>query len=88
MQHSAVLTTALACGLFLYSMCATVAANFELNQVFDKLIISLCKFTTLLTPPEVDIYIQYIIPGDYEPPEGRNTQHAVLAEMPLTTHPL
>ena len=38
--------------LFL-SVCASVAAHYEQNQVFDKLIISLCKFTTLLNPPEV-----------------------------------
>ena len=39
--------------LFSHSMCASVAAHYELHQVFDKLIISLCKFTTLLNPPEV-----------------------------------
>ena len=39
--------------LLFCSMCASVAAHYELNQVFDKLIISLCKFTTLLNPPEV-----------------------------------
>ena len=38
-------------------MCASVAAHYELNQVFDKLIISLCKFTTLLNPPEVYIHV-------------------------------
>ena len=36
-----------------FSMCASVAAHYELHQVFDKLVITLCKFTTLLNPPEV-----------------------------------
>ena len=39
--------------LFLFSMCASVAAHYNLSQVCDKLVISLCKFTTLLNPPEV-----------------------------------
>ena len=48
-----------------FSVCASVAAHYELNQVFDKLIISLCKFTTLLNPPEVALYM-YIQTRDYD----------------------
>ena len=36
-----------------YSKCASVAAHFEVKEVFDNLIISLCKFTTLLNLHEV-----------------------------------
>ena len=39
--------------LFTCSKCASVAAHFELKEVFDNLIISLCKFTSLLTNHEV-----------------------------------
>lgn len=35
-----------------FSKCASIAAHYELTEVFDNLIISLCKFTTLLTTPE------------------------------------
>ena len=35
------------------SKCACVAARYELREVFDNLIISLCKFTTLLHTHEV-----------------------------------
>ena len=36
-----------------HSQCASVAAHYELREVFDNLIISLCKFTTLLNTHEV-----------------------------------
>jgi len=39
-----------------FSQCASVAAHYELREVFDNLIISLCKFTSLLNthePPNV-----------------------------------
>ena len=36
-----------------YSKCASVAAHFEMKEVFDKLIITLCKFTTLMNAHEV-----------------------------------
>ena len=43
--------------LFLFlvscSKCASVAGHFELKEVFDKLIITLCKFTSLLSNHEV-----------------------------------
>ena len=56
LHRGSVVSTMCLCGYHLgtsFSMCASVAANYELNQVFDKLVISLCKFTTLLNPPEV-----------------------------------
>ena len=37
----------------LLSKCASVAARYELRDVFDNVIISLCKFSTLLNMPEV-----------------------------------
>ncbi len=45
-----------------YSKCASVAAHFELKEVFDKLIITLCKFTTLLNNHEVcyNLKIQFV----------------------------
>ena len=36
-----------------HSKCASVAARYELKEVFDNLIITLCKFTTLLNTHEV-----------------------------------
>lgn len=30
-----------------------ISAHYSLSDVFDNLVISLCKFTTLLIPPEV-----------------------------------
>ena len=36
-----------------HSQCASVAAHYELREVFDNLVISLCKFTTLLNTHEV-----------------------------------
>ena len=39
------------------SKCASVAAHYELREVFDNLIISLCKFTTLLNTHEVCVYV-------------------------------
>ena len=38
---------------WLCSKCASVAARYELKEVFDNLIITLCKFTTLLNTHEV-----------------------------------
>jgi brefeldin A-resistance guanine nucleotide exchange factor 1 len=38
-----------------FSKCASVAARYELRDVFDNVIISLCKFSTLLNMPEVTI---------------------------------
>eukprot|EP00731_Ephydatia_muelleri_P005733 Em0002g1909a len=35
-----------------FSKCASIAAHYEVTEVFDNLVISLCKFTTLLTTPE------------------------------------
>ncbi|XP_065181030.1 Golgi-specific brefeldin A-resistance guanine nucleotide exchange factor 1-like [Sycon ciliatum] len=35
-----------------FKKCASVAAHFQLSDVFDKLIIALCKFTLLLNPPD------------------------------------
>ena len=39
----------------LLSKCASVAARYELRDVFDNVIISLCKFSTLLNMPEVKV---------------------------------
>ena len=36
-----------------HSKCASVAARYELKEVFDNLIITLCKFTALLNTHEV-----------------------------------
>ncbi len=33
--------------------CARIAAHYRMSDVFDNLAISLCKFTMLLSPPEV-----------------------------------
>eukprot|EP00731_Ephydatia_muelleri_P005742 Em0002g1918a len=35
-----------------FSKCASIAAHYEVTEVFDNLVISLCKFITLLTTPE------------------------------------
>ena len=39
--------------LFCFRKCALISAHYSLSDVFDNLVISLCKFTTLLIPPEV-----------------------------------
>ena len=36
-----------------HSKCSSVAARYELKEVFDNLIITLCKFTSLLNTHEV-----------------------------------
>ena len=33
-----------------------ISAHYGLSDVFDNLVISLCKFTTLLSAPEVRIF--------------------------------
>lgn len=38
--------------------CALIAAHYSMCEVFDNLVISLCKFTTLLNPLEV-MYFEY-----------------------------
>lgn len=38
---------------FCFRKCALISAHYSLSDVFDNLVISLCKFTTLLIPPEV-----------------------------------
>jgi len=38
-----------------FRKCALISAHYSLSDVFDNLVISLCKFTTLLIPPEVRI---------------------------------
>ena len=35
--------------------CALISAHYGLSDVFDNLVISLCKFTTLLNAPEVSV---------------------------------
>ncbi|XP_022788096.1 Golgi-specific brefeldin A-resistance guanine nucleotide exchange factor 1-like isoform X3 [Stylophora pistillata] len=35
-----------------FRKCALISAHYSLSDVFDNLVISLCKFTALLTPPE------------------------------------
>lgn len=35
-----------------FRKCALISAHYSLSDVFDNLVISLCKFTTLLIPPE------------------------------------
>lgn len=35
-----------------FRKCALISAHYSLSDVFDNLVISLCKFTSLLTPPE------------------------------------
>ncbi len=39
--------------IFLFRKCALISAHYGLSDVFDNLVISLCKFTTLLNAPEV-----------------------------------
>ena len=52
-------------GLFCFRKCALISAHYSLSDVFDNLVISLCKFTTLLIPPEVSgdtaIHYQYML---------------------------
>ena len=36
-----------------FRKCAMVSAHYGMSDVFDNLVISLCKFTTLLSAPEV-----------------------------------
>ena len=36
-----------------FRKCAMVSAHYAMSDVFDNLVISLCKFTTLLSTPEV-----------------------------------
>ncbi|XP_048590620.1 Golgi-specific brefeldin A-resistance guanine nucleotide exchange factor 1 isoform X2 [Nematostella vectensis] len=35
-----------------FRKCSLISAHYSLSDVFDNLVISLCKFTTLLAPPE------------------------------------
>ncbi|XP_064404547.1 Golgi-specific brefeldin A-resistance guanine nucleotide exchange factor 1-like isoform X2 [Halichondria panicea] len=44
-----------------FSKCACVAARYELREVFDNLIISLCKFTTLLHTHESASSLYYAL---------------------------
>lgn len=37
-----------------FRKCAMIAAHYAMSDVFDNLVISLCKFTTLLSSPEVE----------------------------------
>ena len=46
-------TVCITCVSLTCSKCASVAARYELKEVFDNLIITLCKFTTLLNTHEV-----------------------------------
>ena len=39
--------------VFVFRKCAMISAHYGLSDVFDNLVISLCKFTTLLSSPEV-----------------------------------
>ena len=41
--------------------CAVISAHYEMGDVFDNLIISLCKFTTLLSSTEVFLYSKLIL---------------------------
>ena len=43
-----------------HSKCASVAARYELKEVFDNLIITLCKFTALLNTHEVSKVLQLL----------------------------
>jgi len=38
-----------------YRKCATISAHYGMSDVFDNLVISLCKFTTLLSSAEVSL---------------------------------
>ena len=42
--------------MFCFRKCALISAHYNLSDVFDNLVISLCKFTTLLIPPEVSVF--------------------------------
>lgn len=41
---------------FGFRKCALISAHYSLSDVFDNLVISLCKFTTFLIPPEVSTF--------------------------------
>ena len=47
-----------------FQRCATIAAHYHMSDVFDNLIISLCKFTTLMTVSDA--------PAQFIPVFGRN----------------
>ena len=38
-----------------FRKCAMISAHYAMSDVFDNLVISLCKFTTLLSSPEVSV---------------------------------
>jgi hypothetical protein len=44
------------CSIYFFRKCALISAHYALSDVFDNLVISLCKFTTLLNAPEVCIF--------------------------------
>ena len=41
--------------------CAMISAHYGMSDVFDNLVISLCKFTTLLSAPEVSPHVCVIM---------------------------
>jgi brefeldin A-resistance guanine nucleotide exchange factor 1 len=43
-----------------FTKCARIAAHYFMSDVFDNLVISLCKFTTLLNSREVKFLIYFI----------------------------
>ncbi|EDO27360.1 predicted protein, partial [Nematostella vectensis] len=44
-----------------FRKCSLISAHYSLSDVFDNLVISLCKFTTLLAPPETALEVPYRI---------------------------
>jgi golgi-specific brefeldin A-resistance guanine nucleotide exchange factor 1 len=43
-----------------FSKCARIAAHYFMSDVFDNVVIPLCKFTTLLNSREVNSYIYFL----------------------------
>ena len=48
--------------MFGFRKCALISAHYSLSDVFDNLVISLCKFTTFLIPPEVSTFSPLLSP--------------------------
>lgn len=66
-----------------FSKCARIAAHYSMSDVFDNLVISLCKFTTLLTTREVKIpsylidFIPFVFRSLIIRYEGRSTHQSI-----------
>lgn len=53
-----------------FNLCAKISAHYHLSDVFDNLVISLCKFSTLLSPPAENplaVFGRYAMPQSRDP---------------------